>query len=156
MSALNNYKEVKQRLDEVRAITGDLEFNSAITLLMQIGWSNKRDIISLCNKYNTEPEENVKKKIANAALMISNIAEPIEILTYVKLECPLWMTEGIEPKRLKKIAENAINAGYRYCKDPRVDKFEDWKKLLEQQYGITHEELQQILYLDEKGEIKND
>lgn len=37
--------------------------------------------------------------------MISNIAQPIEILTYVKLECPLW-TEGIEPKRLKKIAED--------------------------------------------------
>ncbi len=155
MPKLNNYKKIKQRLDEVRMITGDLEFNSAVTFLMQIGWSNKRDIISLCNRYNTEPEENVKKKIANAALMISNIAEPIEILTYVKLECPLWI-EGIEPKRLKKIAEDTINAGYRYCNDPRVDKFEDWKKLLEQQYGITHEELQQILYLDEKGEIKND
>ena len=87
--------------------------------------------------------------------MISNIAEPIEILTYVKLECPLWIG-GIEPKRLKRIAEGVIDAGYRYCKDPRVDKFEDWKKLLEQQYGITHEELQQILYLNERGEIKND
>ena len=50
MSALNNYKEVKQKLDEVRTITGDLEFNSAVTFLMQIGWSSKRDIISLCNK----------------------------------------------------------------------------------------------------------
>ena len=29
MSALNNYKEVKQKLDEVRTITGDLEFNTA-------------------------------------------------------------------------------------------------------------------------------
>lgn len=28
MSALNNYKEVKQKLDEVRMITGDLEFNT--------------------------------------------------------------------------------------------------------------------------------
>lgn len=119
---------------------------------MQIGWSNKRDVISLCNKYNTEPEENVNKKVANAALMISNIAQPIEILTYVKLECPLW-TEGIEPKRLKKIAEDVINAGYKYCKDPRVDTFEDWKELLEQQYGITHEELQKILYLNERGEM---
>ena len=52
MSALNNYKEVKQKLDEVRMITGDLEFNTAVTFLMQIGWSNKRDVISLCNKYN--------------------------------------------------------------------------------------------------------
>ena len=152
MPKLNNYKKIKQRLDEVRMITGDLEFNSAVTFLMQIGWSNKRDIISLCNRYNTEPEENVKKKIANAALMIIHIAEPIELLTYVKLECPLW-TEGIEPKRLKKIAEDVINAGYRYCKDPRVDKFEDWKKLLEQQYGSTHEELQQILYLKERGAV---
>ena len=73
MSALNNYNEVKQKLDEVRMITGDLEFNTAVTFLMQIGWSNKRDVISLCNKYNTEPEENVNKKVANAALMISNI-----------------------------------------------------------------------------------
>lgn len=152
MSALNNYKEVKQKLDEVRIITGDLEFNTAVTFLMQIGWSNKRDVISLCNKYNTEPEENVNKKVANAALMISNIAEPIEVLTYVKLECPLW-TEGIESKRLKKIAEDVINAGYKYCKDPRVDTFEDWKELLEQQYGITHEELQKILYLNERGEV---
>ena len=84
--------------------------------------------------------------------MISNIAEPIEVLTYVKLECPLW-TDGIEPKRLKKIAEDVINAGYRYCKDSRVNTFEDWKKLLEQQYGIEHEELQQILYLNEGGEV---
>ena len=61
MSALNNYNEVKQKLDEVRMITGDLEFNTAVTFLMQIGWSNKRDVISLCNKYNTEPEENVNK-----------------------------------------------------------------------------------------------
>jgi len=37
MSALNNYKEVKQKLDEVRMITGDLEFNTAVTFLMQIG-----------------------------------------------------------------------------------------------------------------------
>ena len=94
----------------------------------------------------------VNKKVANAALMISNIAQPIEILTYVKLECPLW-TEGIEPKRLKKIAEDVINAGYKYCKDPRVDTFEDWKELLEKQYGVTHEELQQILYLNERGEM---
>ena len=36
MSALNNYKEVKQKLDEVRLISGDLEFISAVTFLMQI------------------------------------------------------------------------------------------------------------------------
>lgn len=68
MSALNNYKEVKQKLDEVRMITGDLEFNTAVTFLMQIGWSNKRDVISLCNKYNTEPEENVNKKGCKCSL----------------------------------------------------------------------------------------
>ena len=150
MSILNN--EIKQKLDEVRMITGDLEFNSAVTFLMMIGWSNKRDVVSLCNKYNTEPEENIKKKVANTALMLSNIATPIQILTYIKFECPLW-TEGIEPKRIKKIAEDVINAGYRYCKDPRVDTFEDWLKLLEQQCEIKHEEMQQILYLNEKGEV---
>lgn len=153
MSALDNYNEIKEKLDGIRNITGDLEFNAAVTFLMQIGWMNKRDLVSLCNKYNTNPEENeANKRVANAALMLSNVASPIQALTYVKLECPLW-TEGIEPKRLKKIAEDVINAGYRYCKDPRVDTFGDWKKLLEQQYGITHEELQQILYLNERGEI---
>ena len=93
MPALNNYNEIKQKLDEIREITGDLEFNSAVTFLMQIGWSSKRDIISLCNKYNTEPEENVNKKVANAALMIIHIAEPIELLTYVKLECHFGLRE---------------------------------------------------------------
>ena len=31
MLALNNYNEVKQKLDEVRTITGDLEFNFQIS-----------------------------------------------------------------------------------------------------------------------------
>lgn len=153
MSSLDNYDEIKQKLDEIKNIYGDLEFNAAVTFLMNMGWINKKDLITVCNKCNTDPEENESnKKIANAALLIHNAADPIQTLTYVKLECPLW-TEGIEPKRLKKIAEDAINAGYKYCKDPRVDTFEDWKKLLEQQYGITHEELQKILYLNERGEI---
>ena len=153
MSVLDNYNEIKQKLDEIRSVAGDLEFNAAVTALMRIGWQNKRDLIALCNKYNADPEKNETiKKIANTALMISTVADPIQTLTYVKLECPLW-TKGIEPKRLKKIAEDVINAGYRYCKDPRIDTFEDWKKLLEQQYGITHEELQQILYLNKRGEI---
>lgn len=153
MSSLDNYNEIKQKLDEIRCITGDLEFNTAVTILMQIGWGNKKDLIALCNKYNVDPEESEsKKKIANAALMLSNTATPIQILTYIKLECPLW-TKGIEPKRIKKIAEDVIDAGYRYCKDPRVDKFEDWLKLLEQQCEIKHEEMQQILYLNEKGEV---
>ena len=153
MSVLDNYNEIKQKLDEIRSVAGDLEFNAAVTALMRIGWQNKRDLIALCNKYNADPEENETiKKIANTALMISTVADPIQTLTYVKLECPLW-TKGIEPKRLKKIAEDVINAGYRYCKDPRIDTFEDWKKLLEQQYGIEHEELQQILYMNERGEV---
>ena len=153
MSVLDNYDEIKQKLDGIRNAIGDLEFNASVTALMRIGWENKRDLIALCNKYNADPEENETiKKIANTALMISTVADPIQTLTYVKLECPLW-TEGIETKRLKKIAEDVINAGYKYCKDPRVDTFEDWKKLLEQQYGITHEELQKILYLNERGEI---
>lgn len=153
MSVLDNYDEIKQELDGIRNAVGDLEFNASVTALMRIGWENKRDLIALCNKYNTDPEVNKTiKVIANTALMINNVADPIQTLTYVKLECPLW-TKGIEPKRLKKIAEDAINAGYKYCKDPRVDTFEDWKKLLEQQYGITYEELQQILYLNERGEI---
>ena len=79
MSALNNYKEVKQKLDEVRTITGDLEFNIAVTFLMQIGWSNKEAVISLYNKYNTESEENVNKKVANAALMILYLNERGEV-----------------------------------------------------------------------------
>lgn len=153
MSVLDNYNEIKQKLDKIRSVAGDLEFNAAVTALMRIGWQNKRDLIALCNKYNADPEENETiKKIANTALMISTVADPIQTLTYVKLECPLW-TKGIEPKRLKKIAEDVINAGYKYCKDPRVDTFEDWKELLEQQYGITNEELQQILYLNERGEV---
>lgn len=153
MSVLDNYDEIKQKLDGIRNTVGALEFNAAVTALMRIGWENKRDLIALCNKYNADPEEDETiKEIANIALMINTIADPIQTLTYVKLECPLW-TKGIETKRLKKIAEDAINAGYKYCKDPRVDTFEDWKKLLEQQYGITHEELQQILYLNERGEI---
>lgn len=153
MSVLDNYNEIKQKLDKIRSVAGDLEFNAAVTALMRIGWQNKRDLIALCNKYNADPEENETiKKIANTALMISTVADPIQTLTYVKLECPLW-TKGIEPKRLKKIAEDVINAGYKYCKDPRIDTFKDWKKLLEQQYGITHEELQQILYLNERGEV---
>ena len=86
MPALNNYNEIKQKLDEIREITGDLEFNSAVTFLMQIGWSSKRDIISLCNKYNTEPEENVNKKVANAAIMNIHIAEQKALLTYEKQE----------------------------------------------------------------------
>ena len=153
MSVLDNYDEIKQKLDGIRNTVGDLEFNAAVTALMRIGWENKRDLIALCNKYNTDPEvDKTIKVIANTALMINNVADPIQTLTYVKLECPLW-TEGIEPKRLKKIAEDVINAGYKYCKDPRVDTFEDWKELLEQQYGITHEELQKILYLNERGEM---
>ena len=153
MSVLDNYDEIKQKLDGIRNAIGDLKFNASVTALMRIGWENKRDLIALCNKYNTDPEvDKTIKVIANTALMINNIADPIQTLTYVKLECPLW-TGGIETKRLKKIAEDAINAGYKYCKDPRVDTFEDWKKLLEQQYGITHEELQKILYLNERGEI---
>ena len=153
MSVLDNYDEIKQELDGIRNAVGDLEFNAAVTALMRIGWENKRDLIALCNKYNTDPEVNKTiKVIANTALMINNVADPIQTLTYVKLECPLW-TKGIEPNRFKKIAEDAINAGYKYCKDPRVDTFEDWKKLLEEQCGITHEELQQILYLNERGEI---
>lgn len=153
MSVLDNYDEIKQKLDGIRNTVGALEFNAAVTALMRIGWENKRDLIALCNKYNADPEEDETiKEIANIALMINTIADPIQTLTYVKLECPLW-TKGIETKRLKKIAEDAINAGYKYCKDPRVDTFEDWKKLLEQQYGITYEELQQILYLNERGEI---
>lgn len=153
MSVLDNYDEIKQKLDGIRNAIGDLEFNASVTALMRIGWENKRDLIALCNKYNTDPEvDKTIKVIANTALMINNVADPIQILTYIKLECPLW-TKGIESKRLKKIAEDVINAGYKYCKDPRVDTFEDWKKLLEQQYGITHEELQQILYLNERGEV---
>lgn len=151
MSSLDNYNEIKPKLDEIRNTYGDLEFNAAVTFLMQIGWEDKRTLIALCNEYQFRIEKD-KAKIAKVALILSNIATPIQILTYVKLECPLWIG-GIEPKRLKKIAEDVINAGYRYCKDPRVDKFEDWKKLLGQQYGITHEELQQILYLNERGEV---
>lgn len=153
MSSLDNYNEIKPKLDEIRNTYGDLEFNSAVTFLMQMGWLNRKDLIAVCNKCNVDPEESESnKRIANVALMINNVADPIQTLTYVKLECPLWIG-GIEPKRLKRIAEDVINAGYRYCKDPRVDKFEDWKKLLKQQYGITHEELQQILYLNERGEV---
>mgnify|MGYP007064999590 CR=1 FL=1 len=151
MSSLDNYNEIKPKLDEIRNTYGDLEFNAAVTFLMQIGWEDKRTLIALCNEYQFRIEKD-KAKIAKVALILSNTATPIQILTYVKLECPLWIG-GIEPKRLKRIAEDVINAGYRYCKDPRVDKFEDWKKLLKQQYGITHEELQQILYLNERGEV---
>lgn len=157
MSKLDNYAEVKDALDEIREMSGNLEFDMAVTTLMTIGgWAHKKELLSIINEYNSDPEvsENEKRSV-QAALMICNVANPIELLTYVKLECPLW-TNGIEPARMKKIAEDVINAGYRYCKDPRVDTFGDWKKLLEQQYGITEEEMQQILYLDKKGKIKND